>query len=364
MNEIKGKKILYAASTQAHLRRFHMPYIEELRRENEVLLMANGDGADFPIAFQKSMFSLKNLKAIFSIRKILKREKFDVLILHTTLAAFFIRMALLGMRKRPYVLNVVHGYLFNKPLEGKKDKLLLLCEKLTAKKTDQIAVMNAQDLEIARENKLCLGAVGFIRGMGYRIKREQIDPSVNARAQLGIPADRRVLTFVGELSARKNQIFLIQAMQRLKEEGIPATLLLVGEGAEREHYQHEIERLGLSDCVLMPGNCEPITPYLAATDLYVSASRIEGLPFNVMEAMSCGLPIVASNTKGQSDLLEQTHADSLYPLNDSDAFCEKVKALLSQPTLGVGSVQYPMLEQYSLESVFEENINLMKGTLK
>jgi glycosyltransferase EpsD len=200
--------------------------------------------------------------------------------------------------------------------------------------------------------------------MGYRIKRDEIDSSVNVREQLGIPRDSKVLTFVGELSGRKNQIFLIRAMKKLREEGISAYLLLVGEGSERENYKKEIQALGLDDCVLMPGNCEPITPYLAATNLYVSASRIEGLPFNVMEAMSCGLPIVATDTKGQSDLLGQTHADFLYPLNDSNAFCEKVKSLLSQPSLGVGSIAYPLLKQYSLESVFEENINLMKGTLK
>ncbi len=363
MNEIKGKKILYAASTESHLRRFHIPYIEELRRENDVRLMANGDGVDFPIAFQKSMFSLKNIKAIFAIRKILKKERFDVLILHTTLAAFFIRIAMLGWRKRPYVLNVVHGYLFNKPLGGKKDRLLLLCEKLTAKKTDEIAVMNAQDLEIVRENKLCQGSVHFIRGMGYRIKREEVASSANVRAQLGIPEDRKVLTFVGELSGRKNQIFLIRAMKRLREEGVPAVLLLVGEGSERETYAKEIENLGLEDCVLMPGNCEPITPYLATTDLYVSASRIEGLPFNIMEAMSCGLPIVATDTKGQSDLLKESHPQSLYPLDDADAFCKKVKDFLADEKVGVGSVQYPLLDQYSLESVFEENLNLMKGML-
>ncbi len=364
MNEIKGKKILYAASTESHLKRFHLPYIEELRRENEVCLMANGDRVDYPIAFQKNMFSLKNIKAIFSIRKILKRENFDVLILHTTLAAFFIRVAMFGWRKRPYVMNVVHGYLFNKHLHGKKDKLLLLCERMTAKKTDEIAVMNAEDIEIARENKLCLGSVHFIRGMGYRIKRDEIDTSVNIREQLEIPADCKVLTFVGELSARKNQIFLIRAMKKLREEGVCACLLLAGEGSERENYEKEIQELGLGNCVLMLGNREPITPYLAATDLYVSASRIEGLPFNVMEAMSCGLPIVATDTKGQNDLLKISHPQSLYPLDNMDVFCEKVKAVLLEDHLGVGIVEYPLLEQYSFESVFNENINLMKGMLK
>ena len=70
----KAKKILYAASTASHLQNFHEPYIHALRETHNVLTMANGDGVDLPIAFDKSFFSLKNLRSIFQIRKILKRE--------------------------------------------------------------------------------------------------------------------------------------------------------------------------------------------------------------------------------------------------------------------------------------------------
>ena len=127
----KNKKILYTASTVTHLRRFHMPYIEALKKDADVCLMATGEGVDFPILFDKHYFSLANLRSLFAIRKILKREQFDTVILNTTLTAFWVRAAMFGMRKRPFVLNVVHGYLF--PLEGGglKKRILLFCEKLT-----------------------------------------------------------------------------------------------------------------------------------------------------------------------------------------------------------------------------------------
>ena len=147
----KSKKILYAASTASHLRRFHIPYITALRESAEVYLMATGDGVDFPVTFDKHYFSIANFRSLFEIRKILKREQFDLLILNTTLTAFWIRAALFGMRKRPYVLNIVHGYLF--PLEGGglRKKILLFCEKLMCGKTDTIAVMNGEDLETAKQ---------------------------------------------------------------------------------------------------------------------------------------------------------------------------------------------------------------------
>lgn len=353
----KRQKILYAASTASHLKRFHMPYIEALRRENDVLLMATkGEEIDFPISFSKSFFSLSNFRSIHRIRKILKHERFDKIIVHTTLAAFLIRAAMLGMKKRPYVLNVVHGYLFSRPMHGKKDRVLLLCEKWMRKKTDALAVMNEEDFEIAKEFSLCLGTVSFMRGMGLAI--DECVPSCDEilRAQYA-QKDDFLCAFVGELSARKNQIFLIRATARLREQGVPMRLLLVGEGAQRTLLEREIQSLGLNDSVYLIGNREPILPYLGISDLYISASVSEGLPFNVMEAMSVGLPILASDTKGQNDLLKD-YSDTLYAPQDMDLFCVMLKRIYSSGGYGAGSRIYPTLERYRLKAVLEENLKL------
>lgn len=357
------KKVLYAASTASHLRRFHAPYIEALRKEAEVKTMATGEGVDIPVLFAKSFFSPSNLGSIFKIRKILRREKFDTVLVHTTLAAFLIRAAMIGMRKRPYVLNVVHGYLFPKEGGGLKKAILLLCEKLLRRKTDDIAVMNADDLIIAKEHRLCRGEVYFIDGMGITI-----DPAVPAvdtalREQYATDGGDILCTFVGELSGRKNQVFLIRAVARLRGEGFPIRLLLVGEGGEREALERQILQNHMENAVLLLGNREPILPYLSITDLYVSASTSEGLPFNVMEAMSCGLPIVASNTKGQSDLLMNTEG-RLYPLDDTDAFCRAIRDEIEKGRLGVGGRSYPNLEKYRLNAVFEGNRRLFSSLIQ
>lgn len=356
------KKILYAASTASHLRRFHTPYIEALRKEAEVKTMATGEGVDIPVLFAKSFFSPSNLGSILKIRKILKREKFDAVLVHTTLAAFLIRAAMIGQRKRPFVLNVVHGYLFPKEGRGLKNRILLLCEKLLWKQTDEIAVMNADDMMIAKQHRLCRGNVYFIDGMGITI--DPTVPAVDAtlREQYATEKGDILCTFVGELSGRKNQSFLIRAVARLREEGLPIRLLLVGEGGEREALEREILQNHMENAVFLLGNREPILPYLSITDLYVSASVSEGLPFNVMEAMSCGLPIVASDTKGQSDLLTNTEG-KLYPLDDTDAFCRVIRDEIERGRLGVGSRSYPNLEKYRLSAVFDENIKLFSASI-
>lgn len=349
-------KLLYVASTQSHLERFHQPYIAELRKGAQVFTMATGKDVDFSILFDKHFFSVSNLKSILQIRKILRREQFDAVLIHTTLAAFLVRSAMLGMRNRPYVLNVVHGYLFPKKLGGMKDRVLLLCERLLCKKTDDIAVMNAEDLEIANENRLCCGNVKWIDGMGITIDPTVPTPESTLRKQYAAGEKDLVCTFVGELSGRKNQGFLIRAAKKLADEGLPIRLLLVGEGGEREALEEEIKQAHMEKKVFLLGNREPVLPYLAITDLYVSASRSEGLPFNVMEAMSCGLPIVASDTKGQNDLLS---AESLYLLDDMDAFCNAVRRVYEKGNYGVGSHTYPNLEKYRLNAVFEHNMDVL-----
>ena len=350
------KKILYMASTASHLRRFHEPYIAALRERYDVFTLASGSGeVDFPVAIRKSLFTWRHIGEIRKIRRILKAERFDAVIVNTTLAAALLRLALRGVKPRPYVLNVVHGYLFSDPPRGLRDKLMLWVERKLAKRTDSIAVMNAHDLAVATKYRLCAGEVLFLHGMGIP-PREIPTPDPELRMRYAAKKDY-LLTFVGELSRRKNQIFLIRALAKLREKGLPVRLLLVGDGDRRTELIHEVGRLGLGESVFFAGNREPVQPYLAITDLYVSASASEGLPFNLLEAMQCGLPVIASDVRGQQDLLPP---ERLYPPDNEAAFCEAVRLAVASGLRGVGSVSYENIETYLLPSVFEENLKIFQ----
>lgn len=202
-------KILVAASNMVHINNFHLPYIEAFKEKgHSVYVMARGEGADFNIPFVKKSLSFSNFKLSYKIRRILKEENFDVIYLHTSLAAFWVRMALRGVKRKPYVINTVHGYLFGKASGRIHNMLYLLCEKLLRKQTDDIVVMNKEDLEIAEKNKLCKGKVYLTDGMGVRFKDKDITPIKMSR-------DKINLVYVGEISDRKNQIFLVKAMESL-----------------------------------------------------------------------------------------------------------------------------------------------------
>lgn len=352
-------KILYCASTDSHLQRFHLPYINALSEKYRVSLLGNGTLSDYSIPFSKHFFSFSNFKAYFKILRVLKREGFDVILTHTSMASFLVRLALKGKCVRPKVLVTVHGYLFADPPHSIRDRVLLLCEKAVRKETDAIAVMNQEDLAIARRNRLTKGPVFLIKGMGVPNRLLPAE-KIALRDRCSIKKEEILLAYVGELSKRKNQIFLIRALARLREDGLPIRLLLLGKGEERSRLEREAETLGIFSCVIFMGECRKVHAYLQEVDLYACASRCEGLPFNLLEAMQEGLPVLASEVKGHADLLKNNR-DLLYPLDDMKAFCEKVKRICKNGALGVGTYRYKGVSEYQLSEVFTNNLKILEG---
>jgi len=331
-------KILIAASSMVHINNFHRPYIELFKKKgHQVYVMAKGEGADFDLPFQKKTLSFSNLKLSYRIRDILKKESFDVIYLHTSLAAFWVRMALRGVKKKPYVINTVHGYLFGKASGRLHNMLYLFCERFLRKQTDDIVVMNKEDYEIATRKRLCKGQVYLTHGMGVNFKSSDVEP---IRAE----GDKISLLYVGEISKRKNQIFLVKAMKRLEN----YTLTLVGDGDGREEIEGFARKNNLEDRVFITGFTKQAYGYIKGCDIYVSASKIEGLPFNIMEAMYLSKPIVASDIKGQNDLLPR---ECLYKLNNEDDYISHIKSA------SIGDVAYDM-EPYSLDDALNENMEI------
>ena len=354
-------KILYAASSVGHINNFHKSYIEALRNDgNTVLVMANGNGADFDIPFEKKLFSSKNRSCRKQIRHILDAEKFDAVILNTTLAAFHIRLAMRG-KSRPRVINIVHGYLFSLMGGGLRRRMLLFCERYLRRKTDKILVMNNEDLEIAEKYKLSLDGVAITRGMGATARNVELD-RLEMRNRLS-SENNYVMTFVGELSDRKNQALLIEGLKEIKKEISNAVLWLVGEGEKRDGLEALSVRLGVFDSVRFVGYTDSPCDFVGASDLYVSASRIEGMPFNIIEALGVGMPIVASDIKGHRDLLS-SGAGVLFKSCDASAFSGAVIAHFKGEAHILSEKAHEVYEKYSFNSVFDETYAKIKEALE
>lgn len=368
----KGK-ILYIASTFGHLASFHRPYLQWFAHQGyEVHAAAGGTSCDLEgvsryisIPLEKSMFSPKNLAAVGALFRLMRDERYDMISLHTSLAAFFARLAvfLLGKR-RPCVMNTVHGYLFDKDTRWTKRILLLGAERMTAPVTDWLLTMNQQDAEIAC--KYHLGKKQrCTKGMGVDFTRftPPTQPQrEELRRRLGLKPSDLVLIYAAEFSGRKNQAMLIQAMQGLPENVI---LLLPGQGDLREACRMQAGKAGLVDRVRFPGFVRDMENLYRAADICVSSSRIEGLPFNLMEAMACGLPVVASAIKGHEDLVCNGENGFLYPFGDVGAFSQAVKHLMEEKLRQrMGESARHSVQRFGIERVFPELTVLYENAVK
>lgn len=333
-------KVLFTASTYSHIANFHRPYLREFRRLGWAVDVACG-GAEkeipearrlIHIPFEKSMTSPKNLAAAGMLRREICREGYDLISCHTALASFFVRLAVMGLRRRPKVACISHGYLFGDDTPKVRRLLLSGAERLTAPVTDLLMTMNCWDDAYAFEHQLG-DQVVKIPGMGVdfsRLRRYSRQEGTFLREYLGFNATDFLLIYPAEFSARKSQKDLILAMQYLPDW---VGLLLPGEGTLREPCIKLADSLGLSDRVIFPGYVADMPLWYAAADAAVSSSRSEGLPFNVMEALYFGLPAVVSNVKGHSDLVRDGENGFLFPYGDSRACADKIGWLLQNRLL-------------------------------
>ena len=355
-----GRKVLFTASTYSHIVNFHLPYLRKFREEGWTVHAACG-GAPMPIPdvervidlpFEKSMWSPNNFKAAILLSDEMRRESYDLIVTHTSLAAFFTRLALWGLEERPAVANMVHGYLFDDETPWLKRNLLLGAERWMAADTDLVLTMNRWDYETAKQYRLGHRVVN-VPGVGVDFSRfDRVSP--NSREKLrkkwGVPEEAFVLIYAAEFSKRKSQSVVIRAMEHLPE---MLRLVLAGEGALREECRELSQKLGLEGRVVFPGQVRDIPAWYTMADAVVSASRSEGLPFNIMEAMYAGLPVVASNVKGHVDLIEDGVTGLLYPYGDEKACAEQILQLMGSPELRREFVRNARtdVERYSLDQV-------------
>ena len=145
--------------------------------------------------------------------------------------------------------------------------------------------------------------------------------------------DNRRLVCVGRLSEQKGQLVLIQAAGRLKAQGIPFDLLLIGDGPMRVDVERLIAEQGLSDHVRITGwmTNQQVREQILAARAFVLPSFAEGLPVVLMEAMALRRPVISTYVAGIPELVEPRVNGYLVPAGSIEALAEAMTNVLAQP---------------------------------
>lgn len=153
-----------------------------------------------------------------------------------------------------------------------------------------------------------------------------------ARDELGIEPDSLVIGSVGRLHYQKNYKLLLRAFAELRGYG-GLKLILVGDGEERVRLSALAKDLGIHQHVVFAGQRGDIPKMLSVMDIFVLPSFLEGMSNTILEAMCAGLPVVASATGGNPELVEDRMSGLLFESDSLDALTSRLKELITNPGL-------------------------------
>lgn len=152
------------------------------------------------------------------------------------------------------------------------------------------------------------------------------------RAQLGIAVDQPVVGFVGRLTPQKGLRDLLWAVDLLRQMAIAPTLVLVGDGPERESLQQWCRQLRLEDVVRFVGHQPKVAEdWLPIFDLFVLPSRFEGMSNSMLEAMAGGIPVVATQIPGMDEVIDDGVTGRLVPVGEPYELARTLHELLADP---------------------------------
>lgn len=195
---------------------------------------------------------------------------------------------------------------------------------------------------VCRDSALRYAALSGIQSGAFDVLYNGVDctrfaPPVDRsalKAALGLPSDRPTLLTVASLTPVKGHDLLLEAAARaLSASGRAAHFLWLGEGALRAQLEARRAALGLDGAVAMPGGSDRVADYLAAADIFVLPSRLEGMSNAILEAMASGLPVVAHSVGGNPELIEDGRTGILCPDGDVPALARAISTLIEDPAL-------------------------------
>lgn len=333
------KLLLVANVSKEHIRKFHIPFILRMKELNWQVDVACR--MDEPVPECDHAYDLpcdRNPrngglgKSIRILREILRRNDYDVVLCNTVVGSIIARVAAVSFRKKGLkVIYLNHGIHFFPGASMRRWLMGYPMEKLLAPLTDMLITINSSDYDMAKKH-LRIPVIEQIHGMGVDLSRfkESVfsqEERLQYRQKMGISPDELVLTYVAEIIDNKNQTMLLNVLERVRER-IPNTrLLLIGPVHDGGALAKIIEARNLQDQVMLLGWRDDVPALLHISDIYVASSKSEGLGLNLIEAMACDLPVVASRNRGHAETIDDGINGFLVEVNDDKAMAERVLRL-------------------------------------
>ncbi len=329
------KKVLFTSHV-ANFAKFNQPFMRWLKQRGyEIHYASLGEeeieGVDkhFMIPFERSPFKLNNLRALKQLKRIIDNGNYDLIHTHTPMGSVITRLAARDARKSgTRVVYTAHGFHFFDGAPLLNWALYYPIERIMARFTDTLITINREDFE--RANNQFKTNVEYVPGVGVdpgRFTNMAAARKAKYRQVLGIKPSDFVMIYAAELSKRKRQQWLIRTLKDTMQANSSYHLLLAGSDSLDGACQKLVQKYKLENNIHFLGYRTDIPNLMMISDIAVSASSQEGLPVNIMEAMYVGLPVVATDCRGNRDLVIDGSNGYLVDQKDSSTFARRVHGL-------------------------------------
>jgi len=333
---------------------------------NEVTVLAGGrgpflsdlveDGIEvLPIkSLGREIKPVSDCLAFFKLRKLLKDLEPDIVSIHSTKAGVIGRLAARSINI-PAIFTA-HGWVFSGGISKLQERAFLLIEKFIALLSSKIITVSEYDRQLALEHNFVSPEkiVTIHNGVS--------DIAEDLRSNPGLSPVNIVM--VSRLGTPKDHKLLLQAMAALTEH--QWYLHLVGDGPLLGELQDYVEKARLAERVFFLGTRQDIPEQLSKAQISVLISKKEGLPRVILESMRAGLPVIASDVGGTSEMVEDGKTGYLVPESNLPILRDRIEALLKAPHLreAMGDEGRRRYEKhFTLDRMLEETMMVYKSVL-
>lgn len=347
------KKVLYIAHLQSHIRQFHLRYLKHLKDKGYYVAVATkvDDIKElsfldkvYDIPFARSPFNIATIKNYYLLKNIFSKDYYDIIHCHTPVAAILTRLAAHNSKCGSKVYYTAHGFHFYDGAPLINWLIYYPAELLCSKYTDVLFTMNKQDYDRASK-KFKHPNVQYIHGVGIdcasynMVVKEHDNNIINLLA-------------IGEITKRKNHQVILKALTKLNNKNIH--LYIAGSGPLKEKLQAYAIENNIDKQVHFLGFVKPINIALQDKDIFIFPSIHEGLSVALMESMASGLPIIASNIRGNIDLIDEN--GGILTDNSVDGYVKAINYMLNNKDKwhSMGQYNREVVKQYDYKVVQKE----------
>lgn len=307
------KRVLFTANTDRHIILCHLPYLRWFQKRKYIVDVATNTDKKvlycdnkYKLQMKRSPFAFSNIKAVFQLINILRKNKYDLIHTHTPVGSVVTRIACIFSKTNAKVFYTCHGFHFYRGAPFYYWLLFYPVEKILMHFVDVLILMNQEDYLFAKKH-FKKTDVRYILGVGFN--QERLDKKVNkfeidkVYKELAIPKNAFVVSYVAEYSHRKRQVDFIKVLSKTNIRDTNIKILFIGDDTLNGKLNKLVKKYNLTSIIRLVPFTTDILLYYHLSDLILSCSRQEGLPLNVMEAIYMKKILLVTSCRGNNDLV-------------------------------------------------------------